>query len=178
MEKKPTSPADGKGEGRPGHRSGGSSTQLCPMCLVPVPGRLNHTTQLPAGAGVGAARGGGGGRNVAFVPDAGARRALGLFPRHFPVTFQRGGQFRGGPCSRPLHKSPAQPAATALYQPQTLSVPCRATMRGVRCPGLLGETSGLRGAGRELAGRGQEGQGQSKPAHLCAPEGSPGGVRS
>lgn len=102
---------------------------------------------------------------VAFVPGAGARRALGLFPRHFPVTFQRGGQFRGGPCPRPLHKGPAQPPATALCQPRRC--PFRATMRGVSCHLLLGETSGLRGAGRELAERGQEGQGQAKPARTC-----------
>ncbi|XP_051025282.1 adhesion G protein-coupled receptor E5 [Acomys russatus] len=42
-------------------------------------------------------------------------------------------------------------------------------MTGAYCLLPLGETSGLCGAGRELAGRGQVGQGQAKPSHLCAP---------
>lgn len=111
-------------------------------------------------------------RWVAFVPGAGARRALGLFPRHFPVTFQRRGQFRGGPCPRPVHKGPTQEAATTRSQPRRQ--PFRATMRGAHRCLLLRESSGLRGAGRRLAGRGQAGQGQAKPTHLCPPEGSQG----
>lgn len=97
----------------------------------------------------------------------------------FPGTFlllsseeDSSGEGRGGPCPRPLHKGPAQPAATVLPRPRRC--PFRAAMRGVSCNLLLGETSGLRGPGRELVGRGQEGQGQAKPAHLCAPEGSQG----
>lgn len=107
-------------------------------------------------------------RWVAFVPAA----PWGCFPRHFPVTFQRGGQFRGGPCPRPVHKGPAQDAATTRSQPRRQ--PFRATMRGAHRLLLLRESSGLRGAGRRLAGRGQAGQGQAKSTHLCAPEGSQG----
>lgn len=103
LEKKRASPDDGNGAGREDRLGAqdiapvGAPPSSHQCAWVPVPGRLVHTAQQPAGAGVGAARGGG----VAFVPDAGARRALGLFPRHFPVTFQRGGQFRGGPCPLP-----------------------------------------------------------------------------
>lgn len=99
----------------------------CP--LVPVPARLPgpHCT-APRGGGVGAARGG---REVAFVADAGARRALGLFPRHFPVTFQRGGQFRGGegrggegPAhARCIKAQPSQPPQSSLDPDAVRSAP-------------------------------------------------------
>lgn len=105
----------------------------------------------------------------------GARRALSLFPRHFPVTFQQEGQFRGGPCPRPVHKGPAQPPPPAVSQ----SRPIRATMRGARLRQLLGETLGLtrgrRRGGGDTRGTGPSGARTGKvSAPLPAPQSSYG----
>jgi hypothetical protein len=169
LEKKPTSPADGKGEGRPGHRSGGSSTQLCPMCLVPVPGRLNHTTQLPAGAGVGAARGGGGGGMLRLFQTRARGAPWVCFPGTFLLLSSGEDSSGEGPaharCIKAQPSRPPQPSINPRRCPFRAAPPwgasdapaCLVRPRGCAEPG---------GNSRDVARRGRD----SRSRRTCAPQ--------
>lgn len=95
-----------------------------PASLSPTPGP-HRPAPRGDGPGVGAARAGGGGRAV-FVPDAGARRALGCFPGTFLLLSSGEDSSGEGPApahARCIKAQPSRPPQPSVNPEAVRSAP-------------------------------------------------------
>lgn len=155
----------------PERRSGGSSTQLSPMWLGPCPRAPGPHRPAPRARGCRAARGGG----VRLFQTRARAAPWVCFPGTFLLLSSgedSSGEGRRG--EGPAHARCIK--AQTSRPPLPRHCPFRATMRGVSCHLLLGETSGLRGPGGSSRDMAQPGRDRQSP-RTCAPQKVPRGCQ-